>query len=153
MGGWSQCEEAEQVRSQNSLRDTYPAAFGPYGTSTVSFPNQSEARDLLLQVKAQEEIRSLSTASDNLYSSTSGTYMDEDGVHLFLHDSAWVSKVQGKSSRPMRRACRPELDSHPLLSDSICPEPECGITHPVSIPAASTVKVPSDTHIVYETWV
>ena len=86
--GWSQCEEAIRVRSQNILRDTYPEAYGPYSTSSVSFADQCEAPDLLLQVRAQEEIRSLYSASDNLNSSTSGTYVDADGVHLFLHDSA-----------------------------------------------------------------
>ena len=118
MEGWSQCEEAERVRSQNISRDTYPEAFGPYSTSTVSFADQSEPRDLLLQVRAQEEIRSLRSASDNLNSSTPGTYMDADGVHLFLHDSAWVSRVQGKPSRPMRRASRQDLDSHSIFSVS-----------------------------------
>ena len=34
----------------------------------------------------------------------------------------------------------------------LCPEPECGISDPVLIHAASTVKVPSDTHILYEAW-
>ena len=64
MEGSSQCEKAKQVRSQNILRDTYPEAFGPYSTSTVSFADQSEARGLLLQVRVQEEICSLYSASE-----------------------------------------------------------------------------------------
>ena len=78
--------------------------------------------------------------------------MAATGVHLFWHDSAWVSRVQAKCGRPMRCACCQDLDSHSSFSISLCPQPECGISDPVLIHAASTVKVPSDTQILYESW-